>query len=269
MQKVLIGLFSGVLIIGVGAAQNTAPSAPPPGGQSNPAQVSPSQSPQPGNGVNASGGAMRIAPGSVIPVLLTKTVDAKKAKTGDPVTAKVAQDLKNSGGGLIMAKDTELMGHITEAQPRNKEQKESQLGISFDRAVMKNGSEMPLRMSIQAIIGAENNAPQDQSSGSGGAAQPSTAAGTSSSPGRGMSGGGSAPASQLPSGGANSAPDSTTTRSSPTSRPQITAQTQGVIGISNLKLEAASTPAQGSLLSSEKNNVKLENGTMMLLRVNQ
>jgi hypothetical protein len=84
-----------------------------------------------------------------------------------------------------------------------------------------------------------------------------------------MGGGGSAPTSQLPSGGANSAPDSTAAGTSSAPRPQITAQTQGVIGISNLKLEAASTPAQGSLLSSEKNNVKLENGTMMLLRVNQ
>jgi hypothetical protein len=55
--------------------------------------------------------------------------------------------------------------------------------------------------------------------------------------------------------------------SSSNSRPAITAQTQGVIGISNLTLNPASTPAQGSILSSEKNNVKLESDTMMLLRV--
>jgi len=84
----------------------------------------------------------RIAPGSVIPVSLTKTIDAKKAKTGDEVVAKVTQDLKSNAGTVIVAKDTEVVGHVTEAQPRNKEQKESQVGITFDHAVMKDGSEM-------------------------------------------------------------------------------------------------------------------------------
>jgi ribosomal protein S5 len=51
-------------------------------------------------------------------------------------------------------------------------------------------------------------------------------------------------------------------------RPPITGNTQGVVGISNLKLEAAPSAAQGSVLSSEKNNVKVESGTMLLLKVN-
>jgi hypothetical protein len=52
-------------------------------------------------------------------------------------------------------------------------------------------------------------------------------------------------------------------------RPPVTGNTQGVVGISNLKLEAAQNAAQGSLMRSEKNNVKLESGTFMLLRVQQ
>ena len=51
-------------------------------------------------------------------------------------------------------------------------------------------------------------------------------------------------------------------------RPPINAQTQGVIGISNLSLQPANG-AQGSVMTSEKNNVKLESGTMLLLKVNQ
>jgi hypothetical protein len=52
--------------------------------------------------------------------------------------------------------------------------------------------------------------------------------------------------------------------------PQITANTQGVIGMSDVKLEnGTQNSQQGSVLSSEKNNVKIEKGTMMLLRVNQ
>jgi hypothetical protein len=54
------------------------------------------------------------------------------------------------------------------------------------------------------------------------------------------------------------------------SRPPITAQTQGVVGISNLTLSPpANNSTEGSVVTSEKNNVKLESGTMMLLRVNQ
>jgi hypothetical protein len=50
----------------------------------------------------------------------------------------------------------------------------------------------------------------------------------------------------------------------------ISANTQGIVGISDLNLTtAASKPNQGSLVSSEKNNVKLESGTLLLLRVNQ
>ena len=49
----------------------------------------------------------------------------------------------------------------------------------------------------------------------------------------------------------------------------ITGNTQGVVGIPNLKLSTEPNPTQGSLLSSEKNNVKLDSGTVLLLRVNQ
>jgi len=52
-------------------------------------------------------------------------------------------------------------------------------------------------------------------------------------------------------------------------RPHITGNTQGVVGIDNLKLEAGQNATQGSVLTSEKNNVKVESGTMLLLRVNQ
>jgi hypothetical protein len=52
-------------------------------------------------------------------------------------------------------------------------------------------------------------------------------------------------------------------------RPPITAQTQGVVGISDLTLTpAAQNTTQGSVVTSEKNNVKLESGTLLLLRVN-
>jgi hypothetical protein len=204
----------------------------------------------------------------VIPVSLTKTIDAKKVKTGDQVVAKVTQDMKTNGGEVLVPKDTKVMGHVTEAQPRNKDQKESQVGIAFDRAVMKDGSAMQIPMSIQAIIGQQNDQ-NNSGSGSGEAASParSASAGTTGSPRGGM--GGSAPAS-TPAASSGSADTAGDAQAGKGSRPPITAQTEGVVGISDLKLSrAASSAAEGSVVSSEKNNVKLESGTMMLLRVGQ
>jgi hypothetical protein len=79
----------------------------------------------------------------------------------------------------------------------------------------------------------------------------------------GAGGGYGAPANPSASTGSNAPSDAQT---SANARGPITAQTQGVVGISNLKL---STTTEGSVLSSEKNNVKLDSGTMMLLKVNQ
>ena len=83
---------------------------------------------------------MRIAPGSVIPVQLSKTLDAKKLKPGDEVYAEVTQDLKAGNGEIIVPKNTKITGKVTEAQARNKQEKESQVGIAFDHAGSKRAS---------------------------------------------------------------------------------------------------------------------------------
>jgi hypothetical protein len=247
MKQVLIAILAGGLLGGawLAPAQNTAPQ---------------------NGGTEQQGTAPRIAPGSVIPVELTKGIDAKKAKTGDEVVAKVTQDMKTTNGEVLVPKDTKVVGRVTEAQPRSKEQKESEIGIAFDHAVMKNGSEMQLPMSIQAIIGTENN----QNSSGTSEAVPSgggTSSNTNSTRPGGMGGSTPAPTPSVPTAG-NNMPSNTQTGKS--ARPPITAQTEGVVGISDLKLTTTAPAAnQGSLVSSEKNNVKLESGTVMLLRVNQ
>jgi hypothetical protein len=207
----------------------------------------------------------RIAPGSVIPVQLTKTIDAKKAKPGDEVVAKVTMDMKSNSGEVVVPKDTKVVGHVTEAQARSKEQKESQVGIAFDRAMLK-GSEVSLPMSIQAVIAPPSN--NTNSSGAPDQGAPPTGGNSAPSP---MAGGRSGSAgSQTPP--SNPTPNTVPTQSTSDSqqgseRPPITGNTQGVVGISNLKLEPAPSAAQGSVLSSEKNNVKVESGTMLLLKV--
>ena len=243
---------------GSALAQSTTPSS----SSENSAQ--PQSTPPAGAAANPAAPPSRIAPGTVIPVQLTKTIDAKKAKTGDEVVAKVSQDLKTPSGEILVPKDSKVVGHVTEARARTKDQKDSEVAIAFDHAATKNG-DMQLPMSIQAIIAPQNNDSADAGSGSpsyGNSPSPSMGGGG----GRPMSGGTSSmPQAQTPS----NIPNPGMGQSGGNARPPITASTQGVIGMSDMKLAANAENAQGSVVSSEKNNVKLESGTIMLLRVNQ
>jgi hypothetical protein len=288
MKSVLIGIFFlGAVMAGMAFAQNSIPQTPqspsaPQTSTPNPSQMpaaAPETEPQtqsPQASTSSNPAVTRVAPGSVIPVQLTKSIDAKKAKPGDEVVARVTEDMKTDTGMVLVPKDTKVIGHVTEAQSRSKEQKESEVGIAFDHAVIKNGSEMQMPMSIQAVIALPNpNSAQasgsadQQPSGMGGTATPSAAGGRSPGMGSGApspsTASPSTPAPNMPSNGGTSADGQT---GSATNGP-ISAKTQGVVGISNLKLMTASASStQGSLLTSEKNNVKLESGTLMLLRVN-
>jgi hypothetical protein len=91
--------------------------------------------------------------GSILYAELTKTVDAKKAKAGDPVNAVLLADIL-SHGKIMVRRDAKLLGHVTEAQVHSKEVPESRLGIVFDRIVTKNG-EVPFQSLLLAIRPAE------------------------------------------------------------------------------------------------------------------
>jgi hypothetical protein len=251
------------------AQQNSAPtqSAPTSSPQANPAQAGAPATSATTAAANSAAPSNKIAPGSVLPVQLTKAIDAKKLKTGDPVEAKVTQDMKANDGDVIVPKDTKIIGRVTEAQARNKEQKESQVAIAFDHAVMKSGGDVSLPMSIQAIIAPSylnpNNNPGDSAGQSSSAASGN---GMSQSNGntRGAGMGGSQSSTPSPNAGATAAPADD--KSAKVAHEPITGNTQGVLGIPDMTLSSAN-PTQGSVITSEKNNVKLESGTLMLLKV--
>jgi hypothetical protein len=202
----------------------------------------------------------------VFGAVLSKTVDAKKAKEGDTVEAKLVSELI-SNGQVVVPKDSKLLGHVTQAKARTKEQPESSLGLSFDKIVTKDGKEIPLRAEIQAV-GAppQTAASMPSDTGPVSPAGPSAPAGTTG----GMSGqtagaagrmGTSAPSDTAPPtvGGPTGAPSSSRAAS-----PGLTASSTGVVGIEGVNLQSS---ANGSVLTSNSKNVKLEGGTQFLLRV--
>jgi hypothetical protein len=258
-MRILMGILTGVLLCSLCFTQDSAqPQTEGVTPKSEQTSAQPAQAQQPSG--------LRIAPGSVIPVQLTKTVDAKKVKIGDEVDAKVTEDLKTTSGEIVVPKDTKVIGHVTDAQARTKEQKESEVGIAFDHAVLKDGDVATLPMSIQAVIAQQNQSlANDQSAGAPMAPSSGMPSGNGEGRGAGMGGAAAQQAPNYPTGGA--APNPAPTQNN--AKRSITANTQGVVGISNYKLSTPGDVKQGSVVSSEKDNVKLESGTLMLLKVNQ
>ncbi len=250
MKTLFAGILAGIMLCALSLAQDATPSQSEGAAPQNQPSPAPTQSAQSSSAPVT--GALRIAPGSIIPVQLTKTIDAKKAKTGDEVEAKVTQDLKTQNGEVVVPKDTKVLGHVTEAQARSKEQTESQVGIAFDRAVILNPNN-------------NNNAGGESPNQPAATSSPGAMPGGNS--GRSTTGGGTPP--QTPTSPPAGSESSSIAQAGANAHQPITGSTQGVVGISNLKLAPATNASEGSVVSSEKTNVKLESGTFMLLRVNQ
>jgi hypothetical protein len=206
----------------------------------------------------------QFAPNTEIPAELSKSLDAKKIKVGDPVEAKTTVDML-SNGHVITPRNSRVLGHVTSVKAHSKESPDSTLGIAFDRLVMKDGRELPLQASLQAI-----GPPINAFAGAAMAGlQPANPAGSAASPG--STGGG-----QRSGGGSSSSGSSTRPSSSPgmpsgpdgsshdSSGGSLSVSSEGVVGMTGLSLTAS---PQASVISSSNKNVHLDGGTQLILRV--
>ncbi len=113
---------------------------------------SPQVSPQPGPAPTAASPAAAVInwPRDVISVELAKSLDARKIKANDKIEAKTVMDLL-SHGQIVIPRNTKIIGHVTEAKAHSKQSPDSMVGISFDHVLMKDGRELPLQASVQAV----------------------------------------------------------------------------------------------------------------------
>jgi hypothetical protein len=221
-----------------------------------------------------------IASGTEINAALSSSVDSKKAKPGDQVTAHSTEAVKREGR-TIVPKGAKLVGHVTRALPRGKGETESTLGIVFDKAILKDGQEIALNGGIQALAIAQpnENAGADLDSmanaGAGGGSR-------GASGGRGAMGGVASTAGGAVGSVANTAGSATSTVPNTagratagvagstngaiggvTSSGQFASNSRGVFGLDGLNLTAAG--ADGSMITSGGKNVHLDSGTRMLI----
>ena len=237
MRKILLALLLSALGIGFSHGQTSETSQP--------AMASATE-------------ASHFAPGTKLRVELDKTIDAKKAKAGDPVLVKTLDEMK-SGGEVVAPRGSKITGHLVAASAHEKGSA-SRLEIAFDKFDMQH-TEVPMKATVQALA-----KPAANPSMAAGDTNPAPSGGAmSTSPRGGMpQGGGAGQPGVAPNAGSMGSP-SGASGGAPSQSDKISLNAEGVEGMPELLLTPG--PAQDSVLTSEKHNVKLESGTQMILRV--
>jgi hypothetical protein len=132
--------------------------------------------------------AADVAGASEMNATLERSVDARRAKPGDAVTAKTNESYTTASGTTI-PRGSRLVGRVTAARAhtRGESAAASQLGIVFDRAELPDGRVVPMQATIQAVAAARSQAQGEVGSASHGAG----AFGSSHAAGGGFAGAGS------------------------------------------------------------------------------
>jgi len=240
-------MLSILLFVSLAGAQT----APPPAPQGNPRSPAPSAS-------NTS----TLAPGTIIPAELSKSLDARKTKVGDKVEAKASVDLL-SHGQIVLPRNTKIVGHITAVKPRGKDSQDCQVALTFDRIVFKDGRAVPLQAAVQAIGRPLQSfgqfEPVSQNPGAMIPVNPPGQGGSMGGPGNPRS----VPQSPYP---IDARPDPDTPPGTPngtTTVAPLGPTSEGMVGIKGLSLSASGTTAT---VSSSTQNVHLDGGSQLILK---
>jgi hypothetical protein len=219
--------------------------------------------------------------------VLSSSLDAKKAKPGDPVTAKTTEPTSTPEHGKI-PRGTKLLGRVTEARAAGSGESQSVLAFTFDRAVLKDGREVPFRATLRALAAAHGAADMAHGSdsmhgsgsgmhgggGVGGISSVAGGVGTTAGGALGSTVGGAGRVTGSATGAlASSAGGSVGALKGSAGavgglngRGMLKPDSQGAFGIPGVELTKSASGA-GSVVTSAGRNVRLESGTRMLLSV--
>jgi hypothetical protein len=162
----------------------------------------------------------------VVPTLLVKGLDSKKAQAGEPVEFKVSAPIRLPDGTQI-SKGSKVVGHVVASTARAKGDSDSTLQIAVDKINLSDGKTLSVSGVLQAV---------------------------GPDPGAGSSGGG------VDYGGLKATVD----HSSPGNQSQpvtiLDAQSIGVHGIKNLQLH------QDGVLASDGKSVKVDFNSQVIVQ---
>ena len=243
-------------------------------------QVAPAALLQESLALTSVGDLLDLPANTTLAATLAATLDARKAKPGDAVAASVEENLKLDGA-VTLPKKSRILGHVTEAQARSKETRESRLAVEWDQALLPGGEQVALNLVMQAVAApptVTEPAPESADFPASAAARApgapmgppmggepvgnvaSTAASTLGAADNVARNGAGTPAGETVAGVARAAAPLPGLDASG----RLTAASQGAINLPGLALTSES--AGGAVISSSNRNVRLESGTQILLR---
>src|SRR2546427_1252993 len=211
-----------------------------------PSLPQPPESPQaaasPGLSAPPAAPANQLPAGTIIPAELAKSIDAKKTKSGDQVIAKTTIDLRSKDGSTVIPKGAKILGHVTDAKARGKDESGSMVAIAFDKVELKGGRDLQFNGGIQAIGKPEQNAAAYTGGGSPMSGSGGVPSGAAAQGGMGGARTGGAMGGPARAGNPGHGPTHNGVPATRGVRPFSPAR-QGVVGIQGLSLQDV---AQGS-----------------------
>lgn len=287
MKRIAVLSFVGILSLGTAvaqtsgasqtnasASQSTSVSADKSGAQvDSRSSANAAQSAKMSNKGAEAAAASQLNSGSSIHATLEKPVDSRKSKSGDQVGAKTSEDVK-SEGKVVIPRGSKIIGHVTEVKARGKGQAESAVGVVFDHAVLKDGSQIPLPLAVQAVGSGATAAQAEDDSlmSSGNTAAMGSVDGSGSSmtrAGGGLVGGVRSTTGGLvnTAGSVGGAAVNTATSAGAAASSSLNSNSQGVVGLRGLSLASSASSSNSGTFTSQNSHVHLDSGTQMILKV--
>jgi hypothetical protein len=209
--------------------------------------------------------------GTAFNATLDDTLDTRKTRAGDAVTAEATEDVAYERS-VIFPKGTKIVGHVVRVTSGGRGRAGSAIFIQFDKAVLKDGQEVVLNAGIQALaVGTVAPLPTDADAPKNLESAPHTV------PVENNSGNPAAGSDALVVSTIYEAPRSTlraplaaapAAEGEFTSDGVFTPDSKGAFGRPDLKVYTpTSEGSHGTVLLSAKKNMHLDSGTHLLLVV--
>lgn len=206
-------------------------------------------------------------PVSTLIGVLTSSLESKSATAGQEFTLKTISDVM-VGGQLVIPRGSRVLGHVTEAVTKGKDQSQSELSLVIEKAVRPNGSEVPLQGIIAALAAPpqSNSLSDDPTYGMLHSNEPTQRISGSSAVGSG--GGSSTTLPAASKAGSTAAVATANLKGAMDKSSVLDENSQGAIGYEDFSIAwHLITPPPITVISSKGKNVKLKPGTQMLLRM--
>ncbi len=197
--------------------------------------------------------AAQVEPASVS-AELTKNLDAKRAHVGDRIEATTTNEAKLADG-TTLPRGTKLVGNVVDVTAKTKQEKNSRIVISLNRALLKDDKQIPIQSAITSMTAPASNSD---------AAVVSMPSSPGASAGGSAGGSASATAPITPSMAPRMASDS------PASQPVMLKGAGDQVPVANkptIMLSAPNTPDSSGILEAKGENVLLASGTKLTLNV--